>query len=186
MQKLLSLDLEFNQPSGRIIQIGAAIGDLATLKVERTLSALVKLEEALAPEISKLTGIQEVELMREGNSLSEAFDKLRAFAQGEDLVQNPVTWGGPDGEELREQLGLSLDGWMFGRRWLDVKTLHAANSLAAGLSAKGGLARSMLQYSLRFEGRKHNAKDDAVNTLRLFFEMTRRTRANLPAIDVLT
>jgi inhibitor of KinA sporulation pathway (predicted exonuclease) len=186
MQKLLSLDLEFNQPSGRIIQIGAAIGDLATLKVERTLSALVKLEEALAPEISKLTGIQEVELIREGNSLSEAFDKLRAFAQGEDLVQNPVTWGGPDGEELREQLGLSLDGWMFGRRWLDVKTLHAANSLAAGLSAKGGLARSMLQYNLRFEGRKHNAKDDAVNTLRLFFEMTRRTRANLPAIDVLT
>lgn len=186
MQKVLSLDLEFNQPSGRIIQIGAAIGSLESLTVERVLTVLVNPEEPLAPVIAKLTGIRECDLLGGGKTLSEAFDDLKGFLEGETLVQNPVTWGGPDGEELRNQLGLPLEGWLFGRRWLDVKTLHAANCLAAGLPPKGGLARSMLQYNLRFEGKKHNAKDDAVNTLRLFFEMTRRLRANFPAVGVVS
>lgn len=182
--KVLSLDLEFNQPSGKIIQVGAAIGSLESLKIERTFSVLVNPEEVLAPEISKLTGISADALVSEGVSLTEAFSALQDFAADDARFLNPVTWGGPDGEELRQQLEASLEGWMFGRRWIDVKTLHVANNLAFNVDAKGGLARSMLQYGLRFEGRKHNAKDDAINTLRLFFEMTRRLRAQKPSADL--
>jgi inhibitor of KinA sporulation pathway (predicted exonuclease) len=186
MKKILSLDLEFNQPSGRIIQIGAAVGSLETLKVEASVSLLVKPGEALAEDIIKLTGIREEDVANEGLSLNEAFARFKDFAHQYDRVLNPVTWGGADGEELRLQLGHSLEGWLFGRRWLDVKTLHAAQCLAAGSEPRGGLARSMVQYGLYFEGRKHNARDDAINTLRLFLEMTRRVRTNLPGIGKLS
>lgn len=182
--KLLSLDLEFNQPSGKIIQIGAAIGSLDSLKIERTFSVLVNPDEVLAPEISKLTGIRPEALVEEGVTLAEAYTALQNFVVEDSRFLNPVTWGGPDGEELRQQLGTTLEGWMLGRRWIDVKTLHVANNLAFDTDAKGGLARSMLQYGLRFEGKKHNAKDDAVNTLRLFFEMTRRLRERKPPVDL--
>ena len=37
---------------------------------------------------------------------------------------NPITWGGGDSAEVREQLSpVAREDWCFGRRWIDAKTL---------------------------------------------------------------
>jgi len=83
-------------------------------------------------------------------------------------VLNPITWGGGDTETLREQLQLDREQWLFGRRWLDAKTLFVAWRMAQGRELQGGLGRSMTKLGLAFEGRQHNAIDDAENTFRIY------------------
>ena len=51
-----SLDLELNQPSGKIIQIGAAVGHLMTGEIIEKFSCFIKIDEALDERIIKLTG----------------------------------------------------------------------------------------------------------------------------------
>jgi len=52
--KLTSLDLEMNQPSGKIIQIGAVVGDTATGEVSHRLRIYVNPGESVAQMITDL------------------------------------------------------------------------------------------------------------------------------------
>jgi len=65
-------------------------------------------------------------------------------------------------------LQLDRERWLFGRRWLDAKTLFVAWRMAQGRELQGGLGRSMTKLGLAFEGRQHNAIDDAENTFRIY------------------
>lgn len=171
-KKLLALDLEMNQPSGKIIQIGAAIGDLGTKEIIETLSVVVDPGEEITPFIEQLTGVTNARVRADGVPLPAAAEKLFELARRHETFMNPVTWGGGDHETLREQLGMQNDRWLFGRRWIDVKTIHVGYALTAGFSPAGGLARVMSKrYDLPFEGRIHDAGSDAANTLRLYFKM---------------
>jgi inhibitor of KinA sporulation pathway (predicted exonuclease) len=172
---IVALDLEMNQPSGKIIQIGAVLGDLNSGEIVSRFSALVDPHEDLAQHISDLTGIQDAALKERGVDLHLAYHDLCAWLQPyRDTRQlNPLTWGGSDTKELRDQIGINQDleaaekdraqhqRWPFGRRWLDVKTVYAAWRHAQGKPGDGGLARSMTKLGLSFQGRKHNAEDDA-------------------------
>lgn len=166
---LVALDLEFNQPSQRIIQIGAAIGDLRTGNILSRLSLYVNPLEALNPEISKLCGITPAALDNAG-SLLDAYVQLKAWLEPfrEERQLNPLTWGGGDSQQLREQLALQDESWPFGRRWVDVKTVFVALQHGRGLEGTGGLARSMKHMRRPFVGRPHDALDDAVNTFRMY------------------
>ena len=55
--------------------------------------------------------------------------------------------------------------------WIDTKTLFVSWRFANGKPIQGGLAKSMLKVGIKFEGRKHNATDDAVNTFRTYVRM---------------
>lgn len=166
---IVSLDLEMNQPSGLIIQIGAVVGDIRTGEVLSRFDAKVNPGELLNPEISALTGIRADELI-EAPSIHKAGEALAQWvAQFDpDRMLNPLTWGGGDTETLRRELDGSDDRWPFGRRWIDVKTLFVAWRMAQGKPIAGGLARAMTKLKLSFEGRKHNAVDDAYNTFRMY------------------
>jgi len=166
---IVALDLELNQPSGRIIQIGAVIGDVRTGEIVTRFDHKVNPLEELDPQIEKLTGISAAELAAAapieaaGTALNEwlaPYDDVRTM--------NPLTWGGGDTETLRTQLGYSDERWHFGRRWIDVKTLYVAWRMAQGKDIAGGLAKAMTKLKLAFEGRKHNALDDALNTFRMY------------------
>jgi inhibitor of KinA sporulation pathway (predicted exonuclease) len=67
-------------------------------------------------------------------------------------------------------------GWAFGRRWIDTKTVYVTRRLALGLPYQGGLARSMTKLGLAFEGRKHDALDDAINTWRMYYKLVEEIR----------
>lgn len=176
---VVAIDLEMNQPSGRIIQIGAVIGDVRTGEIVSRFDAKVNPQEQLEARISALTGIKAVEL-ENAPSLLLAYDALNTWLApfADERTLNPLTWGGGDAETLREQLNRKDERWIFGRRWIDVKTLYAAWRMAQGKDISGGLAKAMTKLKLAFEGRKHNATDDALNTFRMYRALLREYKAH--------
>lgn len=171
----VALDLEMNQPSGRIIQIGAVAGDVLSGVVHARFSAFINPREPLAPEISKLCGITP-ETLEIAGTLDNAFAELKRWVRPfmAQKVHNPITWGAGDMETLREQLELEDEPWLFGRRYLDAKTLFSAWVESRGEIPRGGLSASMKKMGLQFEGRKHDAADDAFNTFRIYAELLKR------------
>lgn len=162
-------DLEMNQPSGKIIQIGAVFGNLMTGKVYETLSLFINPGEPLSPEIQALTGISD-ENVSTGVSVIEGYEQLEALHQKYCSFTNPIVWGGGDSEHLRQQIEVSQPDYFskklycFRRRWLDIKSLFQLYCLANDLQMRSGLRNSMGKAGLDFGGQNHNASDDAMNT----------------------
>ena len=166
---ILSLDLEMNKNEkgevDKIIQIGAVIGDLNTGEVLGKFSVFIKINEPLDPYIIKLTGIQEKDL-DSGVSLVDGYNLLKEFKSKFPCDSSGYTWGGDDIGKLKTDLmsqGFE-DKFIFGRQFSNVKTVFNLYCKANGLKTKGGLAKSLTRVGLKFEGRKHNALDDAYNT----------------------
>ena len=168
-----SLDLEMNQPSKRIIQIGACVGNISTGQILDKLTVFVNPNEHLNPAITELTKITQQDVDH-GLSLEEAYGKLKRMHENYGSFINAITWGGGDSQELLEQIkneNSHFEGWCFGRRWIDTKTLFVSWRFANGQPIQGGLARSMLKVGLKFEGQKHNALDDSINTFKMYVAM---------------
>ena len=179
---LMALDLEMNQPSGRIIEIGVAIGDTETNNVLYKEGFIVNPFEKLNPYITDLTSITEEMIEKEGMFLHEAYEKVKALHKQYQCFINPLTWGGGDSEELKQQLlkdaqlnDTKLE-WCFGRRWIDAKTLYVAYRVANSKPLSGGLAKAMTKFDLAFVGRKHRAVDDAYNTFKIFWTLMRKMK----------
>lgn len=175
---LLAIDLELNQPSQKIIEIGAAIGDTDSSAVLDSFSKLVTIDERVSPYITKLTGIKQHEIDKDGISLLNAFEELLAFKTKYEPFINPVVWGGNDvlflTNQIKEQYNLDIKD--FGRRVIDAKTVYVTYRISKKLQPSGGLAKAMTKFGLKFEGKKHRAKDDAINTLKIYFEMLRQMK----------
>jgi len=181
---LLALDLEMNQPSGKIIEIGAVIGDTTTGKIIDRFTQLVNPNERLSQYIIGLTGITQDDIDLGSVPLWEAFRRLRLFHKKHDAFCNPLTWGGGDSEELKKQLkeesGQWPEGesWPFGRRWIDAKTLYVSWRIANEKPIQGGLAKAMTNFKLKFHGKKHRAEDDAFNTFVIYLALLRQIKGD--------
>lgn len=173
IEVFMSLDLEMNQPSRRIIQIGACVGNIRTGVIFEKISVFVNPLERLNPYITELCKIDQSDVDN-GYTLEEAYRKIQALHKKYDAFVNCITWGGGDSQELLEQLkqeNPTFEGWCFGRRWIDTKTLFVSWRFSKGEPIQGGLAKSMLKVGLKFDGQKHNATDDAVNTFKMYAKM---------------
>lgn len=173
-----TIDLELNQPSEKIIQIGACVGNIKTGQIFEKLCVHVNPGEHLNPFITDLTKITQQDVDN-GLPLEEAYRKLQRMHENYSAFVNPITWGGGDSLELLNQLKKEnphFEGWCFGRRWIDTKSLFVSWRFARGEPIQGGLARSMTKLNLKFEGQKHNAQDDAVNTFRMYCAMLKKFR----------
>lgn len=179
----LALDLELNTdgqgPTQEIIEIGVTMAAPSWPEadwVER--SWLVRIDRPLYPFITELTGITQEAMNAEAVPLRQAADELSMMWTGipvEKRYLNPIVWGDGDLRELRR--ACALDGHEFtalGRRSLDVKALAGFLRLAQGAAKPMGLAKSMEQWGLQFQGGAHRACVDARNTLRLFFHLLNR------------
>ena len=166
IDNIVALDLEMNQPSGTIIKVGVAVGSLKSKTLLFKKGYIINVGEVLDPRIIDLCGISQLDI-HAGISLRESYEQLKTIMAQFECFMNPLTWGGGDSETYRSQLG-NPDRWIFGRRWIDVKTLFISRRIAQGLSVQGGLARSMTKMGLAFEGRKHRADDDAANTFKMY------------------
>lgn len=173
---LLFLDLEMNQPSGKIIQVGYVMANPIHKTIRFIKRIYVNANETLNPEIIKLTGITQ-EQVDSGVSLQEAYNQIKEDLReqredfGNPCFINPVTWGGNDAQELRIQLGMEGDHFLFGRRCIDTKTLFVSWAVANGQKPMGGLSTAMKKLKLRFQGRKHDACDDAFNTMFMYWKL---------------
>ena len=168
-----SLDLEMNQPSQKIISIGAVVGNITTGEILERFHVFVNPKEVLNPFIIELTKIKQSDVDQAGD-LANAYLDLKLIHEKHKSFINTITWGGGDSQEIGNQLkqeGYDFDDWCFGRRWIDVKTLFISWRLANGSQIQGGLARAMTKVGLKFQGQKHNARDDAENTFRMYVKM---------------
>lgn len=172
---LISLDLEMNQPSGKIIQIGAAAGKLKDGNIIETFSRMVKIDEPITEFITQLTGITQ-EMNDNGVTLLQAYEDLKQFRRKHKCHKQTIAWGAGDTRVLKEQVKTMMavsseDWWDFGMRFIDVKTIFQTMMLANEHSMKAGLAKALSTFNMEFLGRPHDAKDDAVNTLLVFWKM---------------
>jgi inhibitor of KinA sporulation pathway (predicted exonuclease) len=162
-------DLEMNQPSGKIIQIGAVFGNLISGQIYEKLTLYINPGESINPEIVELTGISD-ENVRSGVSLIQGYERLESLHHKYCSFTNPLVWGGGDSEHLRRQIEscqpdyFSKKLFCFRRRWFDIKSLFQMYCLANNLKMRSGLRNSMGKAGLEFEGQNHNACDDAINT----------------------
>lgn len=176
-----SLDLEMNQPSGKIIQIGAVVGNIKTGEIFEKLSVFVNPKEDLSPMIITLTGITQ-DMVDSGVTLEEAYTKLKDMHVKHNAFVNAVTWGGGDSKELGDQLKLennNFTGWCFGRRWIDVKTLYVSWRIANGQTIQGGLKNSCKKLGVPFQGPAHRADMDALNTFFAYKKILEMIKASI-------
>jgi inhibitor of KinA sporulation pathway (predicted exonuclease) len=162
-----------NQPSHKIISIGAVVGNITTGEILERFHVFVNPKEVLNPFIIELTKIKQSDVDQAGD-LANAYLDLKLIHEKHKSFINPITWGGGDSQEIGNQLkqeGYDFDGWCFGRRWIDAKTLFISWRLANGSQVQGGLAKAMTKVGLKFQGQKHNARDDAENTFRMYVKM---------------
>lgn len=183
--KIISIDCEYNQPSGKTIQIGAAIFDTKTgLEIDRILM-YINPNEPIHPEIVELTGISD-EDAQTGTTIQEAYENLSRFHAKHKCFRNPLVWGSGrwnDSDHIWREYRHSLDGGaddsvgisenIFGHRVLDVKTLYQSVQIYKNSRYQGGLKESMTKYKLDFEGQEHNALSDAINTFRFWFHLVK-------------
>lgn len=175
--KLTCLDLELNQPSKKIVQIGAVIGDTQTGDIVDKLRIYVNPGEPIDPFITNLCGITQEQIDEKGVTLDEAYLLLKKFHKKANFI-NPITWGGADSQEIYEQISPELQkNWCFGRRWIDAKTLFVSQMIAhQNRVDSSGLKDSMKKLGLQFTGRAHDAQDDAENTFTIYHHMLHSLR----------
>jgi inhibitor of KinA sporulation pathway (predicted exonuclease) len=169
------LDLEMNQPSGAIIEIGAVCFNSRSGAIADRFQQLVRLPpgEELNPEITKLTGIVE-DALDTAASLSVALCLLIAWAQKSGCSKYMTTWGTDywDVKQAASEHNVPFP-W---RHFLNVK--EAATLLRAAFPGKqrGGLKSATDAFGCGFVGAQHRALVDAENTARLMAEMIKGTR----------
>ena len=176
----LSLDLELNNaedsstPNPPIIQVGVAIGtyDHYTDNSIITKKWYLNPNEPIYPFITNLTGITDEDVLTKSVTHEVLAEELGALIREYNPFINPVTWGGGDSIELKQEFkDRNIPFPFFGRRWIDVKTWYILRMIAAGKRPSGGLRSAMGIYKINFEGTPHRADDDALYTLRLFFKI---------------
>ena len=174
--KFLALDLELNQPSGKIIQVGVAIGDKNTRFEDYVVRKwFIDPQEPISEFINDLTGITDANIRAESYSHDFVARELSALIKEHKCFVSPVQWGGGDSVELLAEFCKNhVDFPHFGRRWIDVKTWYTYLMLTRGKQPSGGLSSAMGYFKLHFKGKAHRADVDAANTLALFFKLLDR------------
>lgn len=176
--KFLSLDLEMNQPSGKVIQVGACVFRKKDGVILDKFMVYVNPGEKLDEQIIELTGITQNQVETEGYSCKEAYFKLKQFAEKHKCFKNPLVWGSGawnDSSHLHKEADPGEPNFMGHRVW-DVKTLYQMYRAENWLKVKGGLATAIEELGLSFEGRNHDALADAINTVRVYRFLAKRLK----------
>jgi len=190
MKKYLSLDLELNNgpetEKPKIIQVGICIADLGAPTSEWLVKKwYLDPQEPIFEFIVGLTGITDQDIAMHAVSHDQMAAELSALIVEHDIFINPVVWGGGDSSELLEEIKeRNIHFPHFGRRWIDIKTIHTFLSIANNKNPSGGLSSVMGQYKIRFEGKAHRADVDAFNTMKLFAHFVKRQSIVNNLIDI--
>lgn len=175
--KILTIDCEFNQPSKKTIEIGAAVYDVRSGEQLETFQTFVNPNEHITPFITELTTITDD--MVSGTNvplIKEAFLRLRELHLRHACFMNPIVWGSGvrnDSLALYEESAVQEPNFM-GYRVIDAKTLYQSYMMMHNKQIKGGLKTACERLGIGFEGKNHTALADAVNTFRIWHFLTRK------------
>lgn len=166
--KICVLDLEMNQPSNKIIQIGYVIANTKTrvCSIQRTI--FVNPGEPIAEFITELTGITNDDVAG-AVTLDIAYEQMVKECVDNGINKFGFQWGSGDIYCLNRELAtLGVTPTLFTGRAFDVKAMYQAYAMFKPQGkTKCGLAKAMKELGLEFEGQQHNAASDAYNTWRV-------------------
>lgn len=170
------VDLELNQPSNCIIEIGAVCWDARQSKILSSFKTLVRLpdNEKVSEYITNLTGITQERLDHEDSlSLQAALTTFSTWAVASGCSKFMAAWGNDHWmiKQACEDTGAPFPWNCF----LDVKSMATVMRTKTPGKARGGLKSALTAFGLEFVGEPHRALDDATNTALLLTELLRGT-----------
>lgn len=183
---VMVLDAEYNQPSRKTIQIGAAVFNARNAALIERLNIFVNPGEPITPEITHLTGITDSHVAN-GLTIIEAYEELKKFHAKHKCFRNPLVWGSGvrnDSQHIYDEYfaaknegesdySIMQEENFMGFRVLDVKTIYQSVQIFENSKHGGGLKESMARFGLEFEGNSHDALNDAINTFRFWYHLMR-------------
>jgi len=101
--RVVAVDLEMNQPSTRIIQIGAVCFQPDKGVLVDTFDRFVNPGEPIAPEIQTLTGIGD-DNVRNMPTIGETSTEFSAFKQRLHISPIGIVWGAGKSNDIRKNL----------------------------------------------------------------------------------
>jgi inhibitor of KinA sporulation pathway (predicted exonuclease) len=171
---LISIDLELNQPSKKIIQLGYVISNVKTQTIKCSKRLYVNPCEVLSNDIINLTGITQKQVDC-GSALFTAYHIMCQDIQKYQVTKHPIQWG-LDHFELRNQLRLEWDEYVFRRRAHDIKSFYQLYQMTTpNGKTVAGLNNALKQCDLSWDvkhGHQHDALADAYNTLLIYFHLS--------------
>lgn len=166
--------MEFNQPTGSIIQLAASIADLQRGVVEPVFDRFVDSVEDLNPRISELTGITSEDL-READGLGTVLGDFWSQLSSWRCARRIAAWGSDCDILMREsdRLGFEIPQDV---STYDLKSTFRLIRSASGMSVRSGcgLESVMEGFNVEFVGQPHDAASDAESTARLLVEVMGR------------
>jgi len=175
-QNFIALDLELNQPSNKVIQVGVAIGNVDQNPKDYIVKKwYIDPKEPIDNFITGLTGITNGNISSYSVSHTTVARELTELIKEYNPWLQPVVWGYDDAGQLRREFERNnVEFKHFGGRWLDVKTIHNFMMFSKNESPRGSLKEAMSKYNSVFEGQEHRADIDAQNTLKFWFDLMRK------------
>jgi len=178
---ILSIDCEYNQPSGKTIQIGVAIYKCKTGELLDRLDTFVNPNEPIQPFITELTTITDRDVQN-APSIKEAYEMVKELHKKHKCFRNPLVWGSGcrnDSQHIHEEANIldkdgNLEPNFMGFRVIDVKTIFQSIQILHNVTVRGGLKDTCERLGIGFEGRAHTALADAMNTFRVWHFLTKQ------------
>lgn len=168
--RMTILDLEMNQPSGKIIEIGAVTLNTSNGKITKLFHELSNPGELPNEFIQNLIGRTAAEIAEARGSKEVLSDFWEAFA--EDGGKKLAGWGNDTQQIIEQSLDYKLSfDWP---KQYDLKqtiNLYTHFVNRQNVKYKMGLKKTMEQWDLEFEGDHHCAYDDAYNTAQLAYKV---------------
>lgn len=172
--KLMAIDCEFNQPSKKVIQIGAVCFQPDNRLIVEEFMTYVNPGEPISQEIEQLTRITNA-IMTETPHMNivEAAKALTEFKHRLQINPIAIVWGAGKSNDVRkiyEEAGVDNP---FKDRIIDVKAIFQtlANVCNNEMRSKVGLAKACHLTGIGWDARwgaPHDAQADAHNTMRLY------------------
>lgn len=175
--KLVAVDLEMNQPSNKIIQIGAICFRPDNGSIIAEFNQFVNPGEEINPEITALTGIKNSDLVNMP-SIVKAANEFCAFKNKLEISPIGIVWGAGKSNDVREIFEEAGIEGPFKNRVIDVKGTFQmlANVSGSKLRQKVGLGKACEILGLGWDskfGEQHNALADAFNTMRVYMFLSK-------------
>ena len=172
-RKFLAIDLELNQPSNKIIQVGVAIGSADQNPKDYIVKKwYIDPGEKIDKFITDLTGITNRDIKSYCVSHDTVARELTELIVEHQPWLNAIVWGYDDAGVLRKEFEQrSVPFKHLGGRWIDLKTIHNFLAFSTDSDPRGDLKTAMSRFDCWFDGEQHRADADAKNTLKFFFHL---------------
>jgi inhibitor of KinA sporulation pathway (predicted exonuclease) len=184
--RVLVLDLELQcwtgpPPEGfsnDIIQIGLVELDLTTLKQTREANLYIRPEKCLiSPYCTELTGITPEIIKRLGRRFPDAVNTIvKEFGPTKKVT---FTWGDDQSAIERACLEAEVNSPF---HFVDLSWFYAS---LCGSKRNISVEGALQSFRQKFEGRPHNALDDAHNTGEVYLEIVRQQRLYKDSTELL-